>query len=91
MSTPAVSFIVPCYNASRYVPEDDRTEPASVFRATPDGIERVMGPGVRIGDVTVYELRNWSTGVLNDLRWRMFTHLQRLAMNFFARSQAAKD
>jgi ATP-binding cassette subfamily B protein len=31
----------------------------------------------------------FSTDLLNDLRLRMFTHLQRLSMNFFARSQAA--
>ena len=36
-----------------------------------------------------YLYAKFSTGVLNDLRWRMFTHLQRLSMNFFARSQAA--
>ena len=36
-----------------------------------------------------YLYTKFSTGVLNDLRWRMFTHLQRLSMNFFARSQAA--
>ncbi len=36
-----------------------------------------------------YLYAKFTTGVLNDLRWRMFTHLQRLAMNFFARSQAA--
>lgn len=36
-----------------------------------------------------YIYARFSTGVLNDLRWRMFTHFQRLSMNFFARSQAA--
>ena len=36
-----------------------------------------------------YLYARFMTGALNDLRWRMFTHLQRLSMNFFARSQAA--
>ena len=36
-----------------------------------------------------YLYAKFSTGVLNDLRLQMFTHLQRLSMNFFARSQAA--
>ncbi len=36
-----------------------------------------------------YLYAKFSTGVLNNLRWTMFTHLQRLSMNFFARSQAA--
>ena len=36
-----------------------------------------------------YLYAKFSTAVLNDLRWQMFTHLQRLSMNFFARSQAA--
>ncbi len=36
-----------------------------------------------------YVYAKFTTGVLNDLRWRMFTHLQRLSMNFFARAQAA--
>jgi ATP-binding cassette subfamily B protein len=36
-----------------------------------------------------YLYARFSTGVLNDLRWRMFTHLQRLAMNYFARASAA--
>ncbi len=33
-----------------------------------------------------YLYTKFSTGVLNDLRWRMFTHLQRLSMNFSART-----
>jgi ATP-binding cassette subfamily B protein len=53
--------------------------------------------GLTVGVVVVsavglgcdYLYAKFTTGVLNDLRWRMFTHLQRLAMNFFARSQAA--
>ncbi|MEO6478663.1 ATP-binding cassette domain-containing protein [Luteolibacter sp.] len=36
-----------------------------------------------------YLYAKFSTGVLNDLRLRMFTHLQQLSANFFARSQAA--
>lgn len=36
-----------------------------------------------------YLYARFTTGVLNDLRWRMFKHLQRLSMNFFARSQVA--
>jgi ATP-binding cassette subfamily B protein len=36
-----------------------------------------------------YLYAKFSTNVLNDLRWKMFKHLQRLSMNFFARSQAA--
>jgi ATP-binding cassette subfamily B protein len=36
-----------------------------------------------------YLYAKFSTNVLNDLRWQMFAHLQRLSMNFFARSQAA--
>ncbi len=36
-----------------------------------------------------YLYARFSTGVLNDLRCRMFKHLQRLSMNFFSRSQAA--
>ena len=36
-----------------------------------------------------YLYARFTTGVLNDLRLRMFTHLQRLSANFFARSQAA--
>jgi len=36
-----------------------------------------------------YLYAKFTTGVLNDLRQRMFTHLQRLSMNFFARAQAA--
>ena len=36
-----------------------------------------------------YLYAKFSTAVMNDLRWQMFTHLQRLSMNFFARSQAA--
>ena len=36
-----------------------------------------------------YLYAKFSTGVLNDLRWRMFKHLQRLSMNFFARAPAA--
>jgi ATP-binding cassette subfamily B protein len=35
-----------------------------------------------------YLYAKFTTGVLNDLRWRMFTHLQRLSMNFYARAQA---
>ncbi|MEO8615094.1 MAG: ATP-binding cassette domain-containing protein [Luteolibacter sp.] len=31
----------------------------------------------------------FSTGLLNDLRWKMFTHLQRLSADFYARSEAA--
>ncbi|HEY1662577.1 MAG TPA: ATP-binding cassette domain-containing protein [Verrucomicrobiae bacterium] len=36
-----------------------------------------------------YLYAKFTTGLLNDLRWQMFTHLQRLSTNFFARSQAA--
>jgi ATP-binding cassette, subfamily B, bacterial len=36
-----------------------------------------------------YLYARFTTGVLNDLRWRMFQHLQRLSMNFFARAHAA--
>jgi len=31
----------------------------------------------------------FSTRLLNDLRWEMFTHLQRLSADFYARAQAA--
>ncbi len=36
-----------------------------------------------------YLYAKFTTGMLNDLRWQMFSHLQRLSTNFFARSQAA--
>ena len=36
-----------------------------------------------------YLYAKFSTAVLNDLRWQMFSHLQRLSMNFFARARAA--
>jgi ATP-binding cassette subfamily B protein len=36
-----------------------------------------------------YLYAKFATGVLNDLRLRMFAHLQRLSANFFARSAAA--
>ncbi len=36
-----------------------------------------------------YFYARFTTGVLNDLRWRMFKQLQRLSTNFFARAQAA--
>jgi len=35
-----------------------------------------------------YLYAKFTTGVLNDLRRQMFTHLQRLSMNFFTRTQA---
>lgn len=36
-----------------------------------------------------YVYARFSTSVLNDLRLRMFTHLQQLSANFFSRSQSA--
>ena len=36
-----------------------------------------------------YVYVRFSTGLLNALRWRMFTHLQCLSSNFFARSRSA--
>ncbi len=36
-----------------------------------------------------YLYAKFTTGLLNALRWRMFEHLQRLSMNFFARAPAA--
>ena len=36
-----------------------------------------------------YLYARFSTGVLNDLRWKMFSHLQRLSSGFFARSEAS--
>ena len=36
-----------------------------------------------------YLYAKFSTGVLNDLRWKMFSHLQRLSSGFFARSEAS--
>lgn len=53
--------------------------------------------GLTVGVVVVsaaglgcdYLYARFSTGVLNDLRWRLFKHLQRLSLNYFARSPAA--
>lgn len=36
-----------------------------------------------------YFYAGFSTRLLNDLRWKMFTHLQHLSADFYARSQAA--
>ena len=36
-----------------------------------------------------YLYAKFSTGVLNDLRWKMFSHLQRLSSGFFARSEGS--
>ncbi len=53
--------------------------------------------GLTIGVVLVsaaglgcdYLYAKFSTSILNDLRWRLFQQLQRLSMNYFARSPAA--
>jgi len=53
--------------------------------------------GLTIGVVVVsaaglgcdYLYAKFSTSILNDLRWRLFQQLQRLSMNYFARSPAA--
>ncbi len=36
-----------------------------------------------------YLYAKFSTGLLNDLRWKMFSHLQRLSSGFFARTEAS--
>ena len=47
----------------------------------------VLAAGAYIGCDYLYA--KFTTGVLNDLRWQMFTQLQRLSMSFFTRTQAA--